>query len=105
MARSASAGWGCSPPARPVQALRDVSPISSADRRAAGAHLAPLSPYRHRKRARARGGAALNAGDVVECGRLMNKSHVWMRDDYEISCPELDTLVGLRAIKACTARA
>ena len=39
--------------------------------------------------------AALEAGNIVECGRLMNESHVSMRDDYEISCPELNLMVEL----------
>jgi galactokinase len=39
--------------------------------------------------------AALETGNIVECGRLMNESHLSMRDDYEISCPELDLLVEL----------
>jgi galactokinase len=38
---------------------------------------------------------ALNAGDFAVCGRAMNLSHVSMRDDFEITCPEVDTLVGL----------
>jgi galactokinase len=38
---------------------------------------------------------ALEAGDFVACGRAMNLSHVSMRDDFEITCPEVDTLVGL----------
>ncbi len=37
--------------------------------------------------------AALGAGDFNEVGRLFTASHVSMRDDYEISCPELDTVV------------
>ena len=38
---------------------------------------------------------ALKSGDNTEVGRLMNQSHASCRDDYEISCPELDTLVSL----------
>ena len=38
---------------------------------------------------------ALEAGDLVACGRAMNASHVSMRDDFEITCPEVDMLVGL----------
>ncbi|GAA1981385.1 galactokinase [Terrabacter lapilli] len=34
--------------------------------------------------------AALRAGDLEEVGRLFDASHVSMRDDYEISCEELD---------------
>lgn len=35
----------------------------------------------------------LNAGDLAEFGRLMNASHDSLRDDYEVSCKELDTMV------------
>jgi galactokinase len=42
-----------------------------------------------------RAGAALQAGDLDEFGRLMVQSHASMRDDYEISCRELDLLVDL----------
>jgi galactokinase len=38
---------------------------------------------------------ALEAGDFVACGRAMNASHVSMRDDFEITCPEVDMLAGL----------
>jgi galactokinase len=38
---------------------------------------------------------ALQAGDSVTFGKLMLASHVSMRDDYEITCPELDTLVDI----------
>lgn len=36
---------------------------------------------------------ALKANDVEEFGRLMNESHVSLRDDYEVTGIELDTLV------------
>lgn len=36
--------------------------------------------------------AALKAGDLEEFGRLMNASHVSLRDDYEVTGIELDTL-------------
>ena len=38
---------------------------------------------------------ALNRGDRLTFGLLMNASHESLRDDYEVSCPELDTLVDL----------
>jgi galactokinase len=37
--------------------------------------------------------AALKAGDLERFGRLMNESHDSLRDDYEVSGPELDLLV------------
>lgn len=39
--------------------------------------------------------AALKADKVEEFGRLMNASHVSLRDDYEVSCEEIDILVDL----------
>jgi galactokinase len=37
--------------------------------------------------------AALRKNDVAGFGRLMNRSHESLRDQYEVSCPELDWLV------------
>lgn len=37
--------------------------------------------------------AALKKGDIAEFGKLMNASHVSLRDDYEVTGVELDTLV------------
>jgi galactokinase len=39
--------------------------------------------------------AALKQGDVAKFGQLMNQSHQSLRDDYEVSCAELDLMVGL----------
>jgi galactokinase len=36
---------------------------------------------------------ALDLGDWAEAGALMTSSHESLRDDYEVSCPELDTVV------------
>ena len=36
---------------------------------------------------------ALQANDIVKFGQLMNASHVSLRDDYEVTGIELDTLV------------
>jgi len=38
---------------------------------------------------------ALERGDVAEFGRLMAQSHRSLRDDYEVSCAELDLMVEL----------
>jgi galactokinase len=37
--------------------------------------------------------AALQSGDVTRLGWLMRESHRSLRDDYEVSCAELDTMV------------
>ncbi len=36
---------------------------------------------------------ALNNNDIATFGKLMNASHVSLRDDYEVSCEEVDFLV------------
>ncbi|MCC6729630.1 MAG: galactokinase [Chthonomonadales bacterium] len=78
-----------------VMALRDVSADDLAE------HSGRLSEV-VRKRARhvvtenARvldSVRALEAGDVARFGRLMNESHASLRDDYQVSCRELDVLV------------
>jgi galactokinase len=38
---------------------------------------------------------ALRAGDLGHCGELMARSHRSLRDDYEVSCAELDLMVAL----------
>lgn len=38
---------------------------------------------------------ALNEGNILEFGQLMNESHRSLRDDYEVSCKEIDCLVEL----------
>ena len=40
---------------------------------------------------------ALAAGDFVSMGRLMHESHASLRDDFEVSCAELDVLERLAA--------
>lgn len=39
--------------------------------------------------------AALKENDVETFGKLMNASHISLRDDYEVSCKEIDILVEL----------
>lgn len=78
-----------------MKALRDVS----AEQLERHAGLLPELIYRRCRhivsendRVR-RAAAAFTAGDFAECGRLMTQSHASMRDDYEITCPEVDRLV------------
>lgn len=77
-----------------VKSLRDVSPAEF-DRFSAGL------PAEVEKRARhivqeidrtQRAIPLLEGGDVAGFGRLMNECHVSLRDHYEVSCPELDTM-------------
>jgi galactokinase len=78
-----------------VPSLRDVD---SEILRARGERLDPvlLKRARHVVEENARTVAAalaLERGEVEEVGRLMNRSHDSLRDDFEVSCPELDTIV------------
>ena len=38
---------------------------------------------------------AMGQNDVVALGRLLVESHVSLRNDYQVSCPQLDELVDL----------
>ena len=38
---------------------------------------------------------ALERGDWASVGTMMNQSHASMKEDYEVSCPEIDVLVEL----------
>ena len=79
-----------------VDSLRDVDPAGLDDA------LARLSDDVLRRRTRhvvteiARVRAtveALRGGDLAEVGRLFDASHASLRDDYEVSCDELDVSV------------
>lgn len=41
--------------------------------------------------------AALETGDAVRAGRLMTASHASLRDDYDVTGPELDTMAAVAA--------
>ena len=77
-----------------IRALRDVS-VEEFERHA---HVLPETVRRRcrhvvTENARTLAAAeALGRGDLTELGRLMNLSHASLRDDYEVSCAELDAL-------------
>ncbi len=79
----------------PPRALRDVS---EADLDACAGRMPPLIARRCRhvvtENARTLAAAAhLKRGDLLELGALMSASHASLRDDYEVSCAELDEAV------------
>ncbi len=82
-----------------IKALRDVSP-EDLER-----HADLLTPVIHRRCRHVvtendrtvRAANALEAGDLEETGRLMAQSHASMRDDFEISCKEVDVMVEINA--------
>ena len=78
-----------------VPALRDITPETFVAR---SAELQPTT----RRRARhvvteddrtVRAADAMRAGDARALGRLMNESHVSLRDDFEVSSEALDAMV------------
>jgi galactokinase len=81
----------------PIRALRDVTPEALE----ASRKLLPDLIYRrcrHIVTENARvleAERALIAGDFAACGAAMNASHASMRDDFEITCPEVDFLAEL----------
>ncbi|HVW07818.1 MAG TPA: galactokinase [Bryobacteraceae bacterium] len=82
---------------RPVRALRDAT-LADLDR---AASTMPERVYRRCRHVIAenlrvqRAGEAMLDGDLETLGGLMAESHQSLRDDFEVSCPELDLLVGL----------
>mmetsp|Transcript_53615 Transcript_53615/g.113865 ORF Transcript_53615/g.113865 Transcript_53615/m.113865 type:complete len:467 (-) Transcript_53615:73-1473(-) len=80
-----------------IRSLRDASP-DDVDAAAASAGLGGVLFRRARhvvseNKRTVEAADALEKGDWETVGRLMNESHSSMRDDYEVSCDEIDVLV------------
>ncbi len=81
----------------PARALRDAT-VPDLDR---ARDAMPERVYRRCRHVIAenlrveRAGEAMLAGDIETLGRLMAESHQSLRDDFEVSCAELDLLVDL----------
>lgn len=84
-----------------LQAVTDIRTLGDLTEEEFEAHKAAITDPICQKRAKhavyenqrtIRAVAALKANDIEEFGRLMNASHVSLRDDYEVSCPEVDVL-------------
>ncbi len=80
-----------------VPALRDVDgPALAAARATLPEHLYRRARHVVTEEARVLTAAqALSAGDLAALGPLLFESHRSLRDDFEVSCPELDLLVEL----------
>ncbi|HEY4085264.1 MAG TPA: galactokinase [Bryobacteraceae bacterium] len=82
-----------------VRALRDVPP----EKLEANARFLRPVVYRrcrhvvHENARVLQASRALDRGELSRFGRLMYESHQSLRNDYEVSCPELDTLVSIAA--------
>jgi galactokinase len=78
-----------------IQALRDVTLVDFDQH----GHLLPDPLFRRARHVVTENvrtlsaTIALRSGDFEKAGRLMLQSHLSLRDDYEVSIPELDTLV------------
>ena len=82
---------------RDLASLRDLTQTELEQALMQGETL-PLRRARHVVTEIARVATAIEAlqhDDFAELGRLMQESHQSLRDDYEVSSPELDLLVGL----------
>lgn len=80
-----------------ILALRDVT-IADLDRQVGFLSEGIYKRCRHVITENARvidAAAALSCNDLIEFGRLMYESHSSLREDYEVSSPELDTMVRL----------
>ena len=80
-----------------ITALRDVTP-EQLEARAQGLPERVLQRARHVVEEIARVEQAekcLERGDTRQFGALMAASHASLRDQYEVSCPELDSMVAL----------
>lgn len=86
-----------------VKALRDVSIAQFEERAAELEQLNPLAFKRakhvvYENQRVLDAVKALNKGDMVKLGELMAQSHDSMRDDFEITIPEIDYLVELAQV-------
>jgi galactokinase len=85
-----------------VRTLRDVS-VADFTRLATELPGVVRSRCRHVVTENARTLAAadaMRAGDLATMGRLMSESHVSLRDDYQVSCEELDVAVDIASSQA-----
>lgn len=94
----------CETALRELQTVVDIKALGELTEEGFEAHKDVITSDICRKRAKhavyenqrtIRAVKALKENNVEEFGRLMNASHVSLRDDYEVSCEEIDILVDL----------
>ncbi len=80
-----------------IQSLRDVTMVMlDQHMKESNPHLYRRCGYVVQENQRVLDGvAALEAGDIAAFGQLMYASHQGLSHEYEVSCPELDLLVGM----------
>ena len=94
----------CETALKELQAVVDIKTLGDLTEEEFEAHKDAIKSEIRQKRAKhavyenqraIRAVAALKENDVETFGKLMNASHVSLRDDYEVSCEEIDILVDL----------
>lgn len=89
---------------RDLQKVVDIQSLGDLTEEAFEAHKAAIQDPVCQRRAKhavyenqrtIQAAEALENNNIEEFGRLMNQSHVSLRDDYEVSCKELDLLAEL----------
>ena len=94
----------CETALKELQTVVDIKTLGDLTEEEYEAHKGAIQSEIRQKRAKhavyenqrtIRAVAALKANDVETFGKLMNASHVSLRDDYEVSCEEIDILVDL----------
>nr|MCR4673764.1 galactokinase [Lachnospiraceae bacterium] len=94
----------CSKALEELQSVVNIRELGDLDEETFEAHKDVISSEVCRKRAKhavyenqrtIKAVEALKNNDIETFGKLMNASHVSLRDDYEVSCPEVDVLVEL----------
>ncbi|MBE5898514.1 MAG: galactokinase [Lachnospiraceae bacterium] len=94
----------CAKALEQLQKVVDIKTLGDLDIETFEANKSAISDEIVRKRAKhavyenqrtIRAVEALKRNDVEQFGKLMNESHISLRDDYEVSCKEIDILVEL----------
>ena len=91
----------CSTALEQLQKVCDIQTLGDLDEETFEAHKDAITDDKCRNRAKhavyenqrtLRAVEALKANDIATFGKLMNESHISLRDDYETSCTECDIL-------------
>ncbi len=91
----------CESALKQLQSVVSIEALGDLDIEAFEAHKAAIADPVEQKRAKHAvyenqrtldAVKALKENDIAAFGKLMNASHVSLRDDYEVSCPEMDIL-------------
>ena len=94
----------CATALKELQTVCDIQSLGDLDNAEFEAKKDAIKDEERRKRAKhavaenqrtVKAVAALKENDLITFGQLMNQSHISLRDDYKVSCEEIDVLVDL----------